>query len=1588
MLSTTSTSTTKQKTYRDVIFKANYWYHEEIDNKSVIHIGGKDVNGQTVHVLIQNFTPAVYVELPPRIGWNKETCEALYSQIKDVMKDNQPVDKFRLKKDILHYKQPVYVLQVLFENEKGGRQLSYKFTNARGFYVSGIGHFSSGEFKTHEHNIDTVLKFTAKQKIQLSGWVQVREYVQKQEKADSSEESESETECIYDDFSTADMSMTVNHLNIKPISSPEYDRIYIKLKYCSFDIECYSKNHNSKLPDPLIPENIIFQISMIFGFLGDSFEKRYKILLSLGEPRVITNCDELRIHLNESDLLLDFTKMIQQYDPDIFLGYNIMKFDWTYMITRASEVLGIYDKFCKMSRIIGKPAELKKQDWSSSAYGKQKFCYLECHGRTNIDVLLEIERTVRLPKYSLEAVSEKFLGKHKDDVNARGLFMLWQLTDEILPQINGKKPSKNKLIEIRNRISEIFILRKCNGVVTKYRARLVRAAKSNIEKFDEFVNVVRQAMELTGQYCIQDSILPIDLVEKLNLNTTMDEMSNVTKVPKSYLHTRGQQIKVLAQVLRETMENNIIIPFIKKAESNEKFQGAIVIEAHPGDYIKVSTFDFTSLYPTIIIAFNICYTTIKRDDDPILDSECHVLEWYTHINCEHDPNKKKKGLITCCFNRYRFVKIKYIIDKAGNITRENEGIIPRLERKLLAERKIVKKEMGKAEAIVKMNAGTASENDINFYKKIGIKIIEKNSLTENDAKMAEVDYGTLNAKQLSIKIAANSIYGILGVKKGMMPLVAGAACVTAMGRDLIIKAIARIRKEYSFATLIYGDSVTADTPILCRFESNIFYRTIDNLPKETEDIIFENEKEYFIPKIGLEVWSDQGFTPIKKIIKHKTNKKIYRVFTTTGIVDVTEDHSLLNEKSEKIKPSEIKIGDNLLHNNLPKLSRIGKGSCTYDYMKKFSETFNSLKSVKWHNSTKLRLAKYFHMAVDAGLSVEIDVENENNIILSKKEILDPDKIKKIIELPQLNEKQYVYDLETENHHFAAGVGRMIVHNTDSCMVHFENKTLKEAFELSKKTSILVTHYLKCYIMKLDEDYCVTTEQGEKISLQKAKSTESYFKNLSYEDQCYILSYEACPVNLDFEKMYGQFFLLTKKRYLARKINEEGVITEEDNKGNCLVRRDGCKYLFDTYKELIDKIRENETEKEVYDILYDRINLLFTTKIPDTHLIIYMGIKSLIEYAKSEENEKGEKTPIDEKGKPILDLIGPLDDRLIYSNIPQVLLALKITQRGEDIPPNTRLEFIYVHQDRKVEHQGEKAEDYTYYCENKKDENLKPDYLHYIEKKIAKPVTELLSVKYSKPRIPFVSLEDKLAMFMRKFNELHRFKVANTNLHIKKRPCINRVINNQNIFIGWDALVEENYFPLSQDKLADDCNFLSYSFNGNLAKVTYIIDEIKYNKTNYNSIKSDDYPGLIDLCHTWKSNFVLQKIYEKKGISKQFRKRSKDPNSTGPKIRVGTQIILTKNIENITESVTATILEGTLAKIIIREDVGTKKCPVFIYDILIIQTNEIIKKVARNNFTPFTIKDENFMKNILEYRTCYAQIVKELNEYFCPIKIHL
>jgi predicted transposase YbfD/YdcC len=121
--------------------------------------------------------------------------------------------------------------------------------------------------------------------------------------------------------------------------------------------------------------------------------------------------------------------------------------------------------------------------------------------------------------------------------------------------------------------------------------------------------------------------------------------------------------------------------------------------------------------------------------------------------------------------------------------------------------------------------------------------------------------------------------------------------------------------------VVYGDSVTGDTPLLLKKDNMVYIETIQSIfdiDKKKEypgfkmfDKTIRLEKEF--STTDYQIWTDIGWVDIKKVIRHRCDKKIYRVLTHTGCIDVTEDHSLIRDTLEPIKPKDLKIGDSLLH---------------------------------------------------------------------------------------------------------------------------------------------------------------------------------------------------------------------------------------------------------------------------------------------------------------------------------------------------------------------------------------------------------------------------------------------------------------------------------------------------------------------------------------------------------------------------------------------------------------------------------------------------------------------------------------------------
>ncbi|MCO5575689.1 hypothetical protein L7F22_029493 [Adiantum nelumboides] len=295
----------------------------------------------------------------------------------------------------------------------------------------------------------------------------------------------------------------------------------------------------------------VIQIANLLTVQGEDWPK-VRNVMTLKSCSPIVGVDVMSFD-TEREVLLAWRDLVRELDPDVIIGYNICKFDLPYLIERA-EALKIVE-FPVLGRIRNSRVRVKDTSFSSRQYGTRESKEILIEGRVQFDLLQAMQRDYKLSSYSLNSVSAHFLGEQKEDVH-----------HSIIADLQNGNP------ETRRRLAV---------------------------------------------YCLKDAYLPQRLLDKLMFIYNYIEMARVTGVPISFLLSRGQSIKVLSQILRKSKQKSLLVPNIKgQASSQETFEGAIVLEAKAGFYEKpIATLDFASLYPSIMMAYNLCYCTLVRAED-------------------------------------------------------------------------------------------------------------------------------------------------------------------------------------------------------------------------------------------------------------------------------------------------------------------------------------------------------------------------------------------------------------------------------------------------------------------------------------------------------------------------------------------------------------------------------------------------------------------------------------------------------------------------------------------------------------------------------------------------------------------------------------------------------------------------------------------------------------------------------------------------------------------------------------------------------------------------------------------------------------
>jgi DNA polymerase elongation subunit (family B) len=174
---------------------------------------------------------------------------------------------------------------------------------------------------------------------------------------------------------------------------------------------------------PALEGDSIIQIGTTFHRYGDT-ECCYKHVVTLG------TCDPIPgVHVRqcatETEVLLAWSSLIRESDPDVVIGYNINAFDFAYMKDRAGELgASVAQEFSKLGRLKGVQCNFKEANMSSSALGDNTLRYYDMTGRTTVDLMKVVQRDHRLDSYKLDHVAETFLGERKNDVSPGDIFRL------------------------------------------------------------------------------------------------------------------------------------------------------------------------------------------------------------------------------------------------------------------------------------------------------------------------------------------------------------------------------------------------------------------------------------------------------------------------------------------------------------------------------------------------------------------------------------------------------------------------------------------------------------------------------------------------------------------------------------------------------------------------------------------------------------------------------------------------------------------------------------------------------------------------------------------------------------------------------------------------------------------------------------------------------------------------------------------------------------------------------------------------------------------------------------------------------------
>ncbi|KAB7506189.1 DNA polymerase zeta catalytic subunit [Armadillidium nasatum] len=464
-------------------------------------------------------------------------------------------------------------------------------------------------------------------------------------------------------------------------------------------VECHVTSRPSLLPDPKVDPIS----ALIFSITQDAPEdhptlkqQSVRAQADLLAHSGVNSISSLFVN-SEVDLLEEIIRLVHHWDPDILVGYEVQMSSWGYLLERGTTL--IENIVSRLSRVPdSKDSHFQEE---KDEYGAEHTHQIHIIGRIILNVWRLMRAEVTLTSYSLENVAYHVLHVRIPSFSY-DLLTKWWTSDKQ-----------------RFRTLEHYI-RKCN--------------------------------------------LTVELLQRLDLITRTSELARLFGLQFYEVLSRGSQLRVESMMLRLSRGENMVAisPSINQRGTMKAPEWLPLIMEPESRYYTdpVIVLDFQSLYPSMIIAYNYCFST--------------CLGRVSFLGSSEDPFNFGASQLKVSPEYLASIIDQINISPCGIAFVQpsiRKGVLPKMLEEILNTRIMVKTAM-------------KAHKDIESLQRV------------------------LHSRQLGLKLIANVTYGYTSANfSGRMPCVEIADSVVSKGRETLERAITLVnsRKEWG-GRVVYGDT--------------------------------------------------------------------------------------------------------------------------------------------------------------------------------------------------------------------------------------------------------------------------------------------------------------------------------------------------------------------------------------------------------------------------------------------------------------------------------------------------------------------------------------------------------------------------------------------------------------------------------------------------------------------------------------------------------------------------------------------------------------------------------------------------------------